>query len=44
MKNTDQIERRMKEAARDLTDKRAGKAEEKVDALKDRIHELSRSK
>jgi len=53
MKNTDQIKGRVKEAAGDLTDndrlkregkidRAAGKVEEKVDALKDKIHEISR--
>ena len=55
MKNVDQMKGRVKEAAGDLTDndrlkregkidKVAGKAEEAIDALKDRIHDLSRDK
>ena len=44
----DQIKGRMKEAARDLRDNKRiervrDMAEEKVDALKDRIHQLSRN-
>ena len=55
MKNSDQIKGRVKEAAGDLTDndrlkregkvdKVSGKVHEKVDQLKDRIHELSKDK